>query len=55
MTCARCGTEFGPRDDHCPGCGASRAEAEEPPPGERDEVTEASEDSFPASDPPATY
>jgi hypothetical protein len=53
MTCSRCGAEFGRGDDHCPGCGASRAEAKGPPPEDRDEVTEASEDSFPASDPPA--
>lgn len=53
MTCSRCGAEFGRGDEHCPQCGASRAEAREPARGERDEVTEASKDSFPASDPPA--
>ena len=33
--------------------GRDRAERPEPPPAERDPVEEASEESFPASDPPA--
>ncbi|HVM11663.1 MAG TPA: hypothetical protein VM638_04190 [Actinomycetota bacterium] len=52
-TCANCGTELGPADEACPGCGIPRDEALNRGDRDVDEVTDASMDSFPASDPPA--
>lgn len=53
MTCGNCGGRFARGDERCPACGVSRAEAESAGRERDDEVTEASKDSFPTSDPPA--
>jgi predicted amidophosphoribosyltransferase len=49
--CGNCGTELHQDDKACPGCGIPRQQAL----AERDDqlADEASEESFPASDPPA--